>query len=34
YLCIHYFLTFIEKIGMLPFVIYRVLLAAFILIIL
>lgn len=34
YLCIHYFLVFIEKIGMLPFVIYRVLLAAFILIIL
>ena len=34
YLCIHYFLEFIEKIGMLPFVIYRVLLAAFILIIL
>ncbi len=34
YFCIHYFLAFIEKIGMLPFVIYRVLLAAFILIIL
>ncbi len=34
YLCIHYFLTFIEKIGMLPFVIYRVLLAVFILVIL
>ena len=27
YLCIHYFLRFIEKIGMLPFVIYRVVLA-------
>ena len=27
YLSIHYFLVFIEKIGMLPFVVYRVLLA-------
>lgn len=27
YLCIHYFLKTIEKIGMLPFVIYRILLA-------
>ena len=27
YLCIHYFLRFIEKIGMLPFAIYRILLA-------
>lgn len=26
YLCIHFFLVFIEKIGMLPFVIYRLLL--------
>lgn len=26
YLCIHFFLTFIEKIGMMPFVIYRLLL--------
>ncbi len=26
FLCIHYFLVFIQKIGMLPFVIYRVLL--------
>ncbi len=34
YLCIHYFLAFIERIGMLPFVLYRVLLAAFILTIL
>lgn len=28
YLCIHYFLTFIERTGMLPFVIYRLLLGA------
>jgi undecaprenyl-diphosphatase len=28
YLCIHYFLKLIERIGMLPFVIYRLLLAA------
>ncbi len=27
YLCIHYFLIYIEKVGMLPFVLYRVLLA-------
>jgi len=26
YLCIHYFLQLIEKIGFLPFVIYRILL--------
>ena len=31
YLSIHYFLVFIEKIGMLPFVVYRVLLAIVIL---
>ena len=31
YLCIHYFLQFIERIGMLPFVIYRLLLGAAIL---
>jgi len=29
YLCIYYFLAFIERIGMLPFVIYRLLLGAF-----
>ncbi|WGP00274.1 undecaprenyl-diphosphate phosphatase [Saccharophagus degradans] len=28
YICIHYFLSFINKIGMLPFVIYRLLLGA------
>ncbi len=28
YLCIHYFLKLIERIGMLPFVVYRVLLGA------
>ncbi|MBL3588797.1 MAG: undecaprenyl-diphosphate phosphatase [gamma proteobacterium endosymbiont of Lamellibrachia anaximandri] len=28
YLCIHFFLQFIEKIGMLPFVIYRLILGA------
>jgi undecaprenyl-diphosphatase len=28
YLCIHYFLAFIERIGMTPFVIYRLLLGA------
>jgi undecaprenyl-diphosphatase len=28
YLCIHFFLQFIERIGMLPFVIYRFLLGA------
>ncbi|MCL4165763.1 UNVERIFIED_CONTAM: hypothetical protein GTU68_002998 [Idotea baltica] len=28
YLCIHYFLKFIERIGMMPFVIYRLLLGA------
>jgi undecaprenyl-diphosphatase len=27
YLCIHYFLRLIERIGMLPFVVYRVLLS-------
>jgi undecaprenyl-diphosphatase len=31
YLCIHFFLQFIERIGMLPFVIYRLLLGAAIL---
>ena len=31
YLCIHYFLHFINRIGMLPFVIYRLLLGAFLL---
>ena len=29
YLCIHYFLKVLEKIGMMPFVIYRVVLAVF-----
>lgn len=29
YLCIHYFLRFLEKVGMLPFVIYRLLLGLF-----
>ncbi len=29
YLCIHYFLKLLDRIGMLPFVIYRLLLAAF-----
>lgn len=28
YICIHYFLTFINKIGMLPFVVYRLILGA------
>jgi undecaprenyl-diphosphatase len=32
YLCIHYFLRFIENIGMLPFVIYRFLLGGLILV--
>jgi undecaprenyl-diphosphatase len=32
YLCIHFFLSFIEKIGMLPFVIYRFLLGGLILV--
>jgi undecaprenyl-diphosphatase len=27
YLCIHYFLRLIDRVGMLPFVIYRLLLA-------
>jgi len=31
FLCIHYFLRFIEKIGMTPFVIYRLLLGGFLL---
>ena len=31
YLCIHYFLHFINRIGMMPFVIYRLLLGAFLL---
>ncbi|MCU7815983.1 MAG: undecaprenyl-diphosphate phosphatase [Candidatus Thiodiazotropha sp. (ex Lucinoma kastoroae)] len=31
YLCIHYFLRFIENIGMLPFVIYRIILGGLIL---
>ncbi len=30
YFCIHYFLKLLEKIGMLPFVIYRIILAGFI----
>ncbi len=29
YLCIHYFLKLLDKLGMLPFVIYRILLALF-----
>lgn len=29
YLCIHYFLKLLERVGMLPFVIYRLLLGAF-----
>ena len=29
YFCIHYFLKLLDRIGMLPFVIYRILLAAF-----
>jgi len=29
YFCIHYFLKLLERIGMLPFVIYRIILAAF-----
>ena len=32
YLCIHFFLQFIERIGMLPFVIYRLILGAAILV--
>ena len=28
YLCIHSFMRFVERVGMLPFVIYRVLLGA------
>ena len=32
YLCIHFFLQFIERIGMTPFVIYRLVLGAAILI--
>ncbi len=31
YLCIYYFLAFIERIGMLPFVVYRLILGAFLL---
>ena len=31
YLCIHYFLKLLERVGMLPFVVYRVLLGIFIL---
>jgi len=34
YACIHYFLKMLDKIGMLPFVIYRLLLGAFLLIVL
>ena len=33
-LCIHYFLRLVERVGMLPFVIYRVLLGALILLLL
>ena len=29
YLCIHYFLTLIERIGLFPFVVYRIVLASF-----
>jgi undecaprenyl-diphosphatase len=29
YFCIHYFLKLLERIGMLPFVVYRIILAAF-----
>ena len=29
YFCIHYFLKLLERIGMLPFVIYRIILALF-----
>jgi len=29
YFCIHYFLKLLEKMGMLPFVIYRIILALF-----
>ncbi|MCB1756346.1 MAG: undecaprenyl-diphosphate phosphatase [Gammaproteobacteria bacterium] len=32
FICIHYFLAFIQKIGMLPFVIYRVLLGVMLLV--
>ena len=31
YLCIHYFLAFIQRVGMLPFVIYRIVLGVFLL---
>ncbi|BFM07607.1 undecaprenyl-diphosphate phosphatase [Halioxenophilus aromaticivorans] len=31
FLCIHFFLAFIERIGMLPFVVYRLILGAFLL---
>ena len=31
YLCIHYFLKLLDRIGMLPFVIYRLLLGVFLL---
>lgn len=31
YLCIHYFLKFIQQMGMLPFVIYRIMLGVFLL---
>ncbi len=33
FLCIHYFLTYIERVGMLPFVIYRLLLGLVILLV-
>jgi undecaprenyl-diphosphatase len=29
WLCIHFFLKLVERVGMLPFVIYRLLLGAF-----
>jgi len=32
YLCIHFFMRLIERVGMLPFVIYRLLLGAFLLV--
>ena len=31
YLCIHFFMRLIERIGMLPFVVYRLLLGVFLL---
>jgi undecaprenyl-diphosphatase len=31
FICIHYFLKFLDRIGMLPFVIYRLVLGVFLL---